>query len=291
MTEPNSPPPPYPVPPPLPPDAAGPPAMAQPLPYAAGNFPVVYISARPRAKGIVVLSWVMVSLAVVMVWPIVYRILAWRGVMTGNFFVTEEDLITAEYTLPDLVGMVLGVVYMAVALASFIVWLIWVHRTYANLRPLGADGLGYSPGWAVGYYFIPILNLFRPYQVMRETWQASDPTHAGGTDWRRITAPALLGWWWTLRLVTYIAWKVMDAASVAVGEEDAAAQVGLAVGELALIAAEIVLLLIVIRVARQLTEMQDARAQAMRMPFPAPASPAEWVPPAAGPQGYPVSER
>src|SRR5690349_16122694 len=38
---------------------------------------------------------------------------------------------------------------------TLIPFLIWVHQTYRNLSALGAQDLTYSPGWAVGYFFIP----------------------------------------------------------------------------------------------------------------------------------------
>ena len=30
-------------------------------------------------------------------------------------------------------------------------------------------------GWAIGPWFVPILNLFRPWQIAVETWEGSDP--------------------------------------------------------------------------------------------------------------------
>jgi hypothetical protein len=67
-----------------------------------------------------------------------------------------------------------GLQAVAYIVAS-ILFLIWFHRAYKNLRPLGAVNLTYSPGWAVGGFFVPFLNLVRPFQVMREIWKASDP--------------------------------------------------------------------------------------------------------------------
>src|SRR5688500_13809114 len=93
--------------------------------YAEGNFPAVYVSGGQRARVIVILSWVMMVLGWAMLWPIVHRILAWRGAMTGDYYITEDDLVTAEYTLPDLVGLGLDLVYVLVALTAFIVWLMW----------------------------------------------------------------------------------------------------------------------------------------------------------------------
>jgi hypothetical protein len=47
-------------------------------------------------------------------------------------------------------------------------FVIWVHRMQANTFALGVLGLRYTPAWAVGWYFVPIVNLWMPYRVMRE---------------------------------------------------------------------------------------------------------------------------
>ena len=65
----------------------------------------------------------------------------------------------------------LGGILMAII--TGIIYLMWLHRAYQNLPALGVTKLDATPGWAVGYYFIPILNLFRPYQTMVEILRES----------------------------------------------------------------------------------------------------------------------
>jgi len=76
-------------------------------------------------------------------------------------------------------------------LATVIVWCIWQHHTQVNAVVLSGGGLGFTPGWAVGWWFIPIANLWKPFQTVRELWKAS---HGGG--WRTIATWSVLGWWW-----------------------------------------------------------------------------------------------
>jgi hypothetical protein len=101
-----------------------------------------------------------------------------------------------EFAPAHMAGIAIGFLAGIVMLVAMIFWLIWVYRTYRNLPALGAHGLLATPGWAVGYYFIPIVHLFRPFQVMREAWRASDPHYPGGTAWReRPVAPTVNAWW------------------------------------------------------------------------------------------------
>lgn len=93
----------------------------------------------------------------------------------------------------------------AVNIFTIIIFLMWVNRSHWNLRALLSGWFEFSPGWAVGYYFIPILNLFRPYQTMCELYAASTAAAAGrgleGSRWRDAPVPSLLGHWWAMWII------------------------------------------------------------------------------------------
>jgi len=88
---------------------------------------------------------------------------------------------------------------IAAMLVCFVVVGMWIYRASANAHAI-SDEMTISPGWAVGWYFVPFMNLVRPYQGMREVWLAS---HYRG-NWHGEPAPSLLGWWWGLWIVTNI---------------------------------------------------------------------------------------
>ena len=60
------------------------------------------------------------------------------------------------------------------------------------VHALGSPGLRFTPGWAVGWYFVPIANLWKPYQAMKEIWRASK----NPGNWQAETTSGFLGWWW-----------------------------------------------------------------------------------------------
>jgi len=64
---------------------------------------------------------------------------------------------------------------LIVLIVTVIVFLIWQHRAYKNLPPLGLPRPDFSSGWVVGSWFVPFLNLFRPYQIMKYIRDKSDP--------------------------------------------------------------------------------------------------------------------
>lgn len=122
-------------------------------------------------------------------------------------------------------ALAVGLAYVGftlVFLVSVVVVAMWIHRAHANLRDAGADGLQFSPGWAVGWYFIPFANLVMPFQAMRELWNASH----GNADPFGGSAPPVVKWWWAAWIVGNILSNLgmrillmdeIDASSVTVG--------------------------------------------------------------------------
>jgi uncharacterized protein DUF4328 len=90
---------------------------------------------------------------------------------------------------------------------TFIAWLLWQYRAHSNLKALGASNLSYSPGWAVGWWFIPLANIVVPYLAVRELWKASDP-EGGAIDWKTRGGAAVVGFWWAGRLVTQVLFQI-----------------------------------------------------------------------------------
>jgi hypothetical protein len=90
-----------------------------------------------------------------------------------------------------------GVATVVAYFIGVIGFLLWLHRTVANAEALGRGVRNVSPGAAVLYWFIPILNLFRPYHVVTALYRRSDPDTTLSTDWvaRRDWIPSV--WWGT----------------------------------------------------------------------------------------------
>jgi hypothetical protein len=82
--------------------------------------------------------------------------------------------------------------WLLVFLVTGILWLVWQHRAQSNVRWLTAEGTSFTPGWAVGWWFVPFANLVKPFQAVSELWRAS----VGGTSWRDQPSSWVLGAWW-----------------------------------------------------------------------------------------------
>jgi hypothetical protein len=82
-------------------------------------------------------------------------------------------------------------------LTALVLLLLWLHRAYRNLFALGARGLDDSPGWAVGSFFIPLVNVYLPYRIVSDVWNGSRPAPTAGEPIPRRAriVPLVLAWW------------------------------------------------------------------------------------------------
>jgi len=161
------------------------------------------------------------------------------------------------------------VVYVGVALlqvvsfvATAFVFLMWLHRAYRNLPALGATALDTTPGWAVGYFFIPFVNLFKPFQVVKEIWRESKPGDEsrevfGGGEAARPDTPALVGWWWGFWIVANVSGRVSNQVGDRLGTIEGmllASWVSIVSDALFVIAAVLAILIV-----KRIDEMQEAK--------------------------------
>jgi hypothetical protein len=86
-----------------------------------------------------------------------------------------------------------GAVEVVPSLGTPILFLMWLHRVVRQMDALGMD-VGATPGWAVGYWFVPIVSMVKPYRVMKAIVE-----RLGGNS---LVASVHLGWWWAAYLVS-----------------------------------------------------------------------------------------
>jgi LSD1 subclass zinc finger protein len=175
--------------------------------------------------------------------------------------IAAEDVPFAELDRNDARQLVLGIVHLLIRLATIIVFLCWFYRAHANLEPLGARDLAYTSGWAVGFWFIPIMNLFRPVQVAQEIWRNSDPDAVTDGDADHLPGgnSALIGLWWAAYLIS----SVIDGiASATEGTSPERLQTATAAAMIAEVAS-IIAWLLLYAVISAIDARQNARAAAL----------------------------
>ena len=173
-----------------------------------------------------------------------------NGTLTASLDeVRNSDNLVAGFALFVLVAL----------FASVVTYVVWAYRSYCNLPALGAKQLARTPKWVILANIIPIVSLYMPYQIMRDTWVASDPQRQSTSLSDREHAKGwwLLGVWWTCWLVGNVLARIgtaiiqpHDAGSLASGRG------WMIAGQLVLGIAAVTLILVVRSVtARQVTKV------------------------------------
>jgi hypothetical protein len=158
----------------------------------------------------------------------------------------------------EILEALIALFQMFLFFVTAVVFLFWMHRAYSNLKSFGATELGFTPGWAIGYFFVPFINLWKPFEAMSEIWKASDPdtqVDASG-QWKSAATGALLNAWWIMWLVSNIAGQAVLRTSLKAEESSeimAATRIGMIADLLGIISA-ILALLVVHEVTRRQQE-------------------------------------
>lgn len=191
-----------------------------------------------------------------------YHLLVNRAV--AGEMITEMEWVAKE----GMVGMA-AIGTLILFLTTAVVFCCWKYRAYKNLKALGARELEYSPGWAVGYYFIPLLHLVRPAQVMSEIWRASGPEvkTEGPAAWKALKPTHLITGWWAAWITSGILARIsLQTASSASPETlTFSTYVGMAGSAISILGA-----LFLISLIKGITRRQDALAQGMTSVSPSP---------------------
>jgi hypothetical protein len=123
---------------------------------------------------------------------------AWRDLghhMRIVFHDAQQHVTPPPYTGPREVTP-LSLLVTLVSIVAAVIALIWQHRAASAGRALGIPS-GQSPAWGVGSWFVPIVNLWIPYQAVRDCLPPDDPHR------RRV-----LHWW-----LAWLATGVLSAAA------------------------------------------------------------------------------
>ena len=164
----------------------------------------------------------------------------------------------------DILNMLVAIIQVLLAIFLGVTFLRWIYRANKNLHVLSSQPMRFGPGWSVGWYFIPIANLFKPYQAMKEIWTVAH----GGTP----SGGSILGWWWFLWIVSNVLTRLSMRLSLRA--EDAQSYMISAVADAASDGVDIILNVVALVLVTAI-----ARAYAMN-----------YVEPSATPSGHPAAQ-
>ena len=151
-----------------------------------------------RAKNAITLIWIVLILEVISLISGYFQYDLLQTVANGG----EISMETA--TANDTREQMIGIIYTIAYIISAITFIQWFRRAYFNLH-LKVNHLSHTEGWAAGSWFVPIISLYRPYQIMKEIYQETrELLIKKGIDYKQSFSTSTLGWWWTLWILNNI---------------------------------------------------------------------------------------
>lgn len=181
---------------------------------------------RPFSSARLLARSVMICFAFCILIDLVAVILSYSQITLLSKALTNQTIYEGDATADETQQQIIVILQFAAYLITGVLFLTWIYRTHRNLPALGIPGPRYSPAWAVGWFFVPIFGLFRPYEVMQELYKGCNPDVGISDEFLRQYSPtvklyssktALIGLWWGFWLASIFLTRISDQTHVLSG--------------------------------------------------------------------------
>lgn len=149
-----------------------------------------------RAKTAIIFIWAVLALEIISLFSGYLQYDLLQSAANG------QEITIEIASANDTREQIIGIISIIINIISIVTFIMWFRRAYFNLHQK-VKHLAYSEGWAAGSWFVPILSLFRPFQIMKELYTetkiAFEKNNILGTE---NIGTSALGWWWTLWIIS-----------------------------------------------------------------------------------------
>jgi hypothetical protein len=179
------------------------------------------------------------------------------GVGVFNDGVRDQDLVDISM----LIRAFSALGQLAIFLFVTISFCMLMYRCAKNARALGFTGFSHTPGWVVGWYFVPFAHLIMPYKAIAEVWQSSKAKVEPGVfpEWFDMDIGFLLRAWWAAWIFGTLANNTASRMSRSTSFE----LIGMCMIPFAAVL-QVVSAILCIVVVYRLTKQQSIQAQALK---------------------------
>lgn len=112
----------------------------------------------------------------------------------------------AEQKVPELPEL-----YINAQITYYLVWVmgalsgiafcLWLYHANRNCHGFGTSGMQFTPNLCLIGFVVPVLNLYWPYQTLKEVYQVSrDPQR-----WEKYNRFGIVELWWLIQVGTFVA--------------------------------------------------------------------------------------
>ena len=153
---------------------------------------------RQRAKNAITLIWIVLALEIISLISGYFQYDLLQVAANGG------EISTETVTENDTREQIIAIVYLIAFIISAIAFIYWFRRAYFNLH-LRVNHLSQTEGWAAGSWFVPIVCLYMPYQIMRELYQETkELLEKKELSTNESLTTSSLGLWWTQWIINNI---------------------------------------------------------------------------------------
>lgn len=149
---------------------------------------------QERSKSAIILIFIVMGIEIISTISDWFQYKLLQNAATGT--ISIDDANANDYR-----QQMIAIIYIVVFIGSAITFILWFRRAYYNLHQL-TDYLSQPEGWAAGAWFVPIVCLFRPYQIMKELFLKSADVLEEKTGIYTPVNTSKLGIWWTLWIIS-----------------------------------------------------------------------------------------
>lgn len=169
------------------------------------NF--IISSTDEKARVLTITIWIVMVLEIVSIYSSIlqYNILD----KLKNGIVLQDSVLNGN----DNREQTIALIYLIVFIISAIFFIRWFRNSYRNLYARGVN-LKHNESWTIWSWFVPILNIFRPYQMMKDMFEKSDQLIKLKNPDYVLNKKSIVGVWWTIWLINNYVGKYAFKANI-----------------------------------------------------------------------------
>lgn len=163
-----------------------------------------------RSKAAITMIWIVLAIGVVSLASNYLTLSLFWNINSGA---TIDDHAASSN---DTRQLVIYTAYIIAFIISAITFIYWFYRAYSNLRVKMPNQLDYSAKSAVYCWFIPFVNFYLPYVIMKSLYTNTHKylLYKGDDRYTEKLSTGYLGWWWFLWVAGRLLFKAVNQTKI-----------------------------------------------------------------------------
>ena len=158
-----------------------------------------------RAKLATTFIWIVMGFQIISSISSFFQYLLLKSVAEG-YSITPE-VANANDFRQSIIAILFAILY----LFSVVFFIQWFRRAYFN-QEIKFKSMASTNGWVSGAWFVPIMNLFKPFQLMQEIYENAENylLDKEMIDEKK-SRKSIIGWWWGLWIGTGVLSRISSS--------------------------------------------------------------------------------